>query len=124
MDQGVGNTGAIAGGWSLEITSADGAPIAAPNSFQSQARRLLSVPADGVLSNDRDPDGDALTAVLAGQPKQGSVSLQPDGSFTYTAKKKAKGTDSFTYLAQDATGLSDLATVSILIKKAKKKGKK
>ena len=78
-----------------------------------------------MLGNDSDPDGDALTAILAGQPKQGSVSSQPDGSFTYTTKKKAKGTDSFTYLARDPGGLSDLATVDIQIKKAKKKkGKK
>jgi hypothetical protein len=124
MDQGVGNTGTIAGGWSLVITAADGIPIAAADSFQAQAGLLLTVPAEGVLGNDRDPDGDALTAVIAGQPKQGSLSLQPDGSFTYKAKKKAKGTDSFTYLAQDATGLSDLGTVSIQIKKAKKKGRK
>ncbi|MEK7424740.1 MAG: Ig-like domain-containing protein, partial [Actinomycetota bacterium] len=33
----------------------------------------------GVLGNDMDPDGDALTAVL----DSGSVTLNPDGSFTY-----------------------------------------
>jgi len=115
------SSGGLDGGWSITITTANGVPKAAPDSFQAQAGKPLSVAGPGVLGNDRDSDGDALTAVLAGQPKQGSVSLQPDGSFTYTATKKAKGTDSFTYLAQDPSGLSDSATVDIQITKAKKK---
>jgi subtilisin-like proprotein convertase family protein len=116
--------GTLAGGWSLVITSANGVPNAAPDSFQAQAGKQLSSPS-GVLTNDSDPDGDSLEAILAGQPKQGTVSLQADGSFTYRTKKKAKGTDSFTYLAQDPGGLNDLETVTIQIKKAKKKkGKK
>ena len=114
-------TGSLNSGWSLTITTANGVPNAAADSFQAQAGKPLSVPADGVLGNDSDPDGDALTAVLAGQPRQGTVALQPDGGFTYTAKKKAKGTDSFTYLAEDTTGLRDLETVTIQLKKAKKK---
>jgi subtilisin-like proprotein convertase family protein len=117
-------TGSLTGGWSLSITAAKGVPNAAPDTFQAQAGKQLTVAGPGVLGNDRDPDGEALTAVLAGQPKRGTVTLQPDGGFTYKAKKKAKGTDSFTYLAQDATGLQDVETVSIQLKKAKKKGKK
>jgi hypothetical protein len=111
--------GAMVGGWSLEITSANGVPVAAPDSLQAKAGKPVNRPS--VLGNDTDPDDDALTAILAGQPKQGSVQLQSDGSFTYTAKKKAKGSDSFTYLAQDPSGLNDLETVTIQIKKAKKK---
>jgi subtilisin-like proprotein convertase family protein len=118
--------GSLGGGWSLRITAANGVPNAAPDRFQAQAGKALTVAGPGVLGNDRDPDGDALTAVLAGQPKKGTVTLQPDGSFTYKAKKKARGTDSFTYLAQDPGGLSDLETATIQIKKArhKKKGKR
>jgi VCBS repeat-containing protein len=77
-----------------------------------------------VLGNDSDPDGDTLQAIVAGQPKHGRLNLQADGGFTYTPKKKAKGTDSFTYLAQDPSGLNALATVDITIKAKKdKKGK-
>jgi hypothetical protein len=124
MDQGAGQTGSI-GSWSLRITSANGVPTASPESFQAQAGKPLIVPAAGVLGNDSDPDGDLLQAIVAGQPRQGSLSLQADGGFTYTPKKKAKGADSFTYLAQDPSGLSDLETVSIQIKaKKKKKGRK
>jgi len=124
MDQGVGDTGTIAGGWSMVITAANGVPRAEADSFQALAGLQLTVPAEGVLGNDSDPDGDSLTAILAGQPKQGTVSLQADGSFTYTANKKAKGTDSFTYLAQDVDGLSDLETVTIQIAKGRRKKKR
>jgi hypothetical protein len=118
-------TGSIDGGWQLSITTANGVPNAAPDTFQAQAGQTLTVPASGVLQNDSDPDGDPLTAILAGQPVKGQVELQPDGSFTYRSSKKAKGTDSFTYLAQDSTGLGELETVNIEVKgKKKKKGKK
>jgi hypothetical protein len=117
-----GTAGTLFGGWSLEMTSANGVPTAAPDSLQAQAGKAVSGPS--VLGNDTDPDNDALTAILASQPRQGSVSMQPDGTFTYKAKKKAKGSDRFTYLAQDPSGLNDLETVTIQVKKAKKKGKK
>ena len=40
--------------------------------------------APGVLGNDTDPDGDPLTAVLVTGPSHGSLTLNADGSFTYT----------------------------------------
>jgi subtilisin-like proprotein convertase family protein len=122
-DAGNGSAGSLAGGWSLVITSANGVPNADRDSFQARAGKPLSS-SSGVLANDADPDGDFLIAILAGPPRQGSVDLQPDGSFTYKSRKKAKGQDSFTYLAQDPGGLSDLETVTIQIKKARKKGKR
>jgi hypothetical protein len=115
----------INGGWALTITTANGAPDAAADDFTAKAGKTLRVPGTGVLGNDRDPDAEALTAILAEPPRKGKVELEADGSFTYTAKKKAKGKDSFTYLAQDPGGLSATATVEIQIKSKKhKKGKK
>jgi hypothetical protein len=124
-DESNSNTGTISRGWSLKITSANGVPSAGVDTFRATAGKALTVPAEGVLGNDSDPDGDVLQAILAGRPKQGSLNLQADGSFTYRPNKKAKGADSFTYLAQDPSGLNALATVDIQIKakKDKKKGK-
>ncbi len=77
----------------------------------------LVIPAPGVLANDSDIDaGDSLTAVLAGGPGGGSLTLSPDGSFSYTALIGSFGSDNFTYRARDAAGaLSNLATVTILV---------
>jgi hypothetical protein len=118
-----GSTSEIAGGWSMTITSANGVPRAGADQFQASAGRTLDVPANGVLGNDSDPDGDPLTAILAGRPRQGSLTLQPNGSFSYRPNRKAKGSDSFTYLATDPGGLTALATVDIKVKK-KKRGRR
>ncbi len=120
-DDSNGNTGFIIGGWSMLITSANGVPTAGSDSFQAQAGKTLTVPEAGVLANDRDPDGDLLTAILAGKPKKGRVDLLPNGGFSYRANKKAKGADSFTYLAQDASGLNALAEVTVQVKGKKHK---
>lgn len=113
--------GGINGGWGLTITTANGVPAAEADRFQVKAGKTLNVPPAGVLENDNDPDGDELTAVLQNQPKKGQIDLQPDGSFTYRANKKAKGKDSFSYRAEDGGELTAFATVDIAIKGAKKK---
>jgi subtilisin-like proprotein convertase family protein len=120
-DTGNGNTGSLIQGWRMKITSANGVPTAAPDSFEAQAGKTLTVNASGVLENDTDPDGDVLHAILAGKPQKGDLDLLDNGGFTYKSDKKAKGTDSFTYLAQDPSGLNSLATVSIQIKGKKHK---
>jgi VCBS repeat-containing protein len=119
-------SGSIAGGWQLDITSVNAAPRTQPDTYQVRAGQTLTVPARGVLNNDRDPDKDNFVAVLQREPAQGQVTLQDDGSFTYrTTKKKAKGIDTFTYIARDETGLESTETVTIQITgKAGKKHKK
>jgi hypothetical protein len=66
----------------------------------------------------RDPEGEKLTYTLVRQPKRGEVTLNEDGSFTYTPKKNKVGVDSFTYTATDPAGnVSREATVTIQILK-------
>ncbi len=65
-----------------------------------------------------DPEGEKLTYTLVRQPKRGEVTLNEDGSFTYTPKKNKVGVDSFTYTAADPAGnISREATVTIRILK-------
>src|SRR5262249_56237002 len=56
-----------------------------------------------VLSNDSDVDGDALSAALVSGPAHGSLTLNADGSFTYTPNANYNGPDSFSYKANDGT---------------------
>ena len=67
----------------------------------------------GVLANDTDPNGSNLVAVLVGSPTHGNLSLNGDGSFTYTPFTNSTSTDSFTYLAADGLTNSSLATVTL-----------
>ncbi|SER06606.1 RHS repeat-associated core domain-containing protein [Nitrosomonas sp. Nm51] len=70
---------------------------------------------DGVLTNDTDAEGDALTAAVVDEPSQGVLNLNADGSFTYTPNAGFAGTDTFTYRAFDGTDFSVPATVSITV---------
>lgn len=79
---------------------------------------LVGVPVSGnVTTNDWDPDGDDLTVTttpLTG-PSHGTVTLNPNGSYTYTPSPGFNGEDSFTYITCDngAPSLCDTAEVSI-----------
>ena len=90
-------------------------PVAVDDSYTTAQDTPLSVPAPGVLANDSDTDGDPLTAVLVPNGTPGSVTLNADGSFTYTPPAGFSGSDHFTYQASDGTALSNLATVNITV---------
>ena len=56
-----------------------------------------------MLANDTDPDGDPLTAALVAGPTHGTLTLNPDGSFTYTPDPASSAPTRFTYRASDGT---------------------
>jgi hypothetical protein len=67
-----------------------------------------------VLSNDADPDGDALSVVAVTQGAHGSVSN--DGtSVSYSPAADYFGPDSFTYTVSDGHGGFDTAAVSVSV---------
>ena len=66
---------------------------------------------DGVLDNDT---GGSLAAEVAGNPTNGTVTLNADGSFTYTPTVGFSGTDTFSYAAVNSIG-RDEATVTITV---------
>jgi hypothetical protein len=97
------------------IRPVNDAPIAAADSYQTKPRRRLNITIPGLLDNDLDRDGDALSIQLDSAPGHGRVRLQPDGSFVYTPKGGFIGIDRFTYKASDGTISSAPATVTILV---------
>jgi metallophosphoesterase (TIGR03767 family) len=90
-------------------------PTAVNDSYNTQGSRTLSVAPPGVLANDSDPEGDAMTAALASGPSRGTLTFNPNGSFTYKPALGFKGTDSFTYRASDGQSSSNVATVTIKV---------
>lgn len=100
---------------SLTISAVNHAPTAAQNSYTVNEDTPLTVTAPGVLSNDTDPDGNPLTAVLVSNAGHGAVTLNANGSFTYTPVANYNGGDSFTYKASDGPLSSATTTVSITV---------
>ena len=93
----------------ITVTAVNDAPIAADDAYSTSPRtRALTVAAPGVLANDTDVDGDPLTAVLVTGPSHGTLTLNANGSFTYTPDANFNGTDSFTYRANDGTPTSNI----------------
>jgi hypothetical protein len=77
----------------------------------------------GVLGNDTDAESDPMTAVLVTAPSHGILGidsqgvevLNPDGTFHYTSDPNFRGRDSFTYIARDRDGDSNIATVTLIV---------
>jgi VCBS repeat-containing protein len=90
-------------------------PIAIDDAHSTNEDVDLTIVSPGVLANDNDVDGDALTAVVDTLPSNGTLSLNSDGSFTYLPDPNFDGTDSFTYLVNDGIEDSNPATVTITV---------
>ncbi|NOZ94125.1 MAG: tandem-95 repeat protein [Acidobacteria bacterium] len=97
----------------ITVNAVNDPPVAAADSYSTNEDTQLTVAAPGVLTNDTDVDGDALTAVLDATVSHGTLTLNSDGSFSYTPAANYNGTDSFTYHAND--GHADSATVTVTI---------
>ncbi len=99
----------------ITVNPATDPPVANDDAYATDEDTPLTVAAPGVLGNDTDADGDPLTAVLDSTTSNGTLALNPDGSFSYTPNADFSGTDSFTYFANDGTSNSNLATVTITV---------
>ena len=98
--------------FTVTVAPANSKPVAVANVYAVNKQAAFMVPATGVLGNDSDVDGNPLTAVQATNPS-GAVSLNPDGSFTYTTTAGYVGTRVFKYYATD--GLLNSATVNVTL---------
>jgi VCBS repeat-containing protein len=100
----------------IHVTCVNDAPVAQDDTYTTNEDTPLLVPAPGVLGNDYDVDGnELLTSVLVSGPAHGTLTLNPDGSFTYTPNPKFYGTDTFTYRVFDGELYSNVATVTITV---------
>ena len=91
-------------------------PTTLGEQYQITEESVLNVPvASGLLSNDTDPDGDSLTAVIAANAAHGQVAVNSNGSFTYTPATNFSGVDTFTYTARDGFNTSAATTVTITV---------
>ncbi|MCB0960871.1 MAG: tandem-95 repeat protein, partial [Acidimicrobiales bacterium] len=85
--------------------------VAVDDDYTTPYLTPLTVDAPGVLDDD---SGEAITVTSYTQPAQGTVALDPDGSFVYTPPTGFRGETTFTYTIT-GTGGSDTATVTITV---------
>jgi VCBS repeat-containing protein len=97
------------------ITAANTPPLAVNDSYSTYTNTPLNLAAPGVLSNDTDAEGSTLTAQLVSGPSHGTLTLNANGSFTYTPAAGYAGSDIFTYMASDGTNTSNVATVTFTV---------
>jgi large repetitive protein len=99
---------------SISVTSVNDAPTAIDDFFATDFESVLNIAPDSVLDNDSDIDGDTLTVSSHTQPLNGSVTVNSDGTFTYTPDTGFSGNDGFTYSVSDGTTTS-MAVVTITV---------
>ena len=106
-------SGVLGLGTTVTITITNAAPTAANDTYNAVTGVELQIPAPGVLGNDGDADGDALTAVLVDGGGNGSLDLNANGSFTFKSGGSFTGPRTFTYKASDGLASSPTRTVTI-----------
>ena len=117
---------AEAGRWDLFLDSPQDGLLPHLRSFVVIAAHPPVVQSDSTsihmntIINDQvsvmDPDGDSFTVMLNSDVSHGTLSLNPDGSYSYTTDDGYAGPDSFTYNAIDSRGMTSAnATVTISV---------
>ncbi|WP_400080000.1 Ig-like domain-containing protein [Winogradskyella sp. R77965] len=105
----------------IEVLPESGPENEAPIANADTAATPEGTPIDiVVLANDFDPDGDPITITATTDPANGAVTLNPDGTITYTPNPGFTGEDTFTYtICDDGTPqLCDTATVTVTVQDA------
>ncbi len=96
---------------SISINPINDAPLAVDDSFFGGLN--LDVNGD-VATNDSDVDGDPLVFTLIGNPSNGSVVFNADGTFTYSPNTNFVGNDTLVYVVCD-NGIPALCDTALVI---------
>src|SRR5207247_2106492 len=100
----------------IAVTPVNDAPLAAnDDSYTTPEDTQLTVSAPGVLAEDSDADGDALSAALVSNPTHGTLTLNSDGSLVYQPALLSLHAARPIYKASDGQAQSDVATVTITV---------
>ena len=88
----------------ITVEPVDDPPQTQADHYETQIGvELLIKKSEGVLTNDFDIEGKALTAKLSKNVSNGILDLSINGSFTYQPEPNFFGSDTFSYIANDGT---------------------
>ncbi|ETD01673.1 Hint domain-containing protein [Rhodobacter capsulatus] len=95
----------------VTVTPLNDAPDAVNDSAATNFQTAVTVP---VLANDTDIDGDTLTVTGASSPN-GTVTVNADGTITFTPETGFTGDATITYTVSDGHGGTDTAIVTVTV---------
>jgi large repetitive protein len=96
----------------ITVTPVNDAPVADGDSATTAEDTPTNI---AVLSDDTDVDGDALSVANTTQPSHGTVSINANGTLSYTPAADFNGSDTFTYTVSDGHGGTATATVNVTV---------
>ncbi|HIF9149130.1 TPA: retention module-containing protein, partial [Photobacterium damselae] len=106
VDDGNGGTDTIT--VTVNVTPVNDAPVGEDVSAETQEETAVT----GQLTAT-DADGDNLSFKPGTNPENGSVTVNPDGSWEYVPNPDFNGEDSFTVVVDDGNGGTDTITVTV-----------
>ncbi|HIF49446.1 MAG TPA: T9SS type A sorting domain-containing protein [Cytophagales bacterium] len=100
----------------ITVVTSDDAPVANPDAYGTEQDEVLIITKEeGVLKNDVDEEGDAMTVELVTDVTLGALTLDADGSFNYTPPIGQMGIDTFEYKVKAAELFSNTTYATINI---------
>ncbi|MFM7073406.1 MAG: cadherin domain-containing protein, partial [Planctomycetota bacterium] len=105
----------ITGHFHIIVTPVNDSPAAVSDFFLIQRNNTLVLTAPGVMANDLDAEGHALTLSLITTTTNGTLAILPSGEMVYQPGVNFTGYDQFTYRVTDGLATSDVAVVTIRI---------
>ena len=102
-------------------TSKTATLLVTPNNYAPTAvNDVVSLPMNSsisiaVLTNDADPEKDALSTVSTTTPLHGTTVVNSDGTVTYTPTTGYSGVDVFSYTISDGNGNTATANVDVTV---------
>ena len=97
----------------ITVTPVNDGPIADDDQATTREDEAIMIL---VLDNDVDPDGDPLRVQSVSPAEHGTAVVAEGGtSVSYIPAPDYHGPDRFTYVAADASGLSDMASVDVTV---------
>ncbi len=106
--------------FTIDVTAVNDATNAKDDLYSVNEDEVLTIASasKGVLSNDADIDSpaSALRTFVAANPAHGNLTLNEDGTFSYTPALNFNGNDAFTYYVNDGVDNSNTATIEITVR--------
>ncbi|MCH8119310.1 MAG: tandem-95 repeat protein [Planctomycetes bacterium] len=98
---------------SITVSPVNDPPVA--NDDTATTQEDTPVATIDVPANDTDIDNDTLTVTAVSQGTNGSVTINPDSTLSYSPHANFYGSDTFTYTISDNKGLTDTAKVNVTV---------